>query len=201
MVPRLRSGCDEYFIARAGYGVYTKAVYAAIYGCAKKAMCFTATKNRVIVHHDLLWPAAVAGIRTWTSCARIQAANETHWTHRNPSREHRQRNSTPYTTSHIQPDVEGTQRGNEGNRTHTGRIPSKVSGVAPNKPATATSTTNDAIQRMRMNALDAVQEGRAIARQGVHTSPNGTVLWLEPLGTSDAKLGVDDGGPKDDTSK
>ena len=64
MVPRLRSGCDEYFIARAGYGVYTKAVYAAIYGCAKKAMCFTATKNRVIVHHDLLWPAAVAGIRS-----------------------------------------------------------------------------------------------------------------------------------------
>jgi hypothetical protein len=64
MVPRLRSGCDAYFIARAGSGVYTKSVYAAIYGCAKKSMCFTATKNRVIVHHDLLWPAAVAGIRS-----------------------------------------------------------------------------------------------------------------------------------------
>jgi hypothetical protein len=64
MVPRLRSGCDEYFIARAGYGVYTKAVYAAIYVCAKKAMSFTATKSRVIVHHDLLWPAAAARIRS-----------------------------------------------------------------------------------------------------------------------------------------
>ena len=63
MVPRLRSGCDDYFIARAGYGVYTKAVYEAVYTCAKKAMKFTATKNRVIAQHDLLWPAAVAGIR------------------------------------------------------------------------------------------------------------------------------------------
>jgi hypothetical protein len=44
MVPRLRSGCDEYFIARAKYGVYTKAVYAAIYVCAKKAMSFTASR-------------------------------------------------------------------------------------------------------------------------------------------------------------
>jgi hypothetical protein len=25
---------------------------------------FTATKNRVIVHHDLLWPAAAAGFRS-----------------------------------------------------------------------------------------------------------------------------------------
>ena len=31
MVPRLRSGSDDYFIARAGYGVYTKAVYEAVY--------------------------------------------------------------------------------------------------------------------------------------------------------------------------
>jgi hypothetical protein len=54
MVPRLRSGCDEYFVACAGHGVYTKSVYAAVYGCAKKATCFTTTLNRVIVHHDLL---------------------------------------------------------------------------------------------------------------------------------------------------
>jgi len=64
MVPRLRSGSDDHFIARAGYGVYTKAVYEAVYTCAKmKAMKFTATRNRVIAQHDLLWPAAVAGIR------------------------------------------------------------------------------------------------------------------------------------------
>jgi hypothetical protein len=43
--------------------IYTKPVYEAVYACAKKVMNFTATKNRVIVHHDLLWPAAVAGIR------------------------------------------------------------------------------------------------------------------------------------------
>ena len=67
MVPRLRSGSDDYFIARAGYGVYTKAVYEAVYTCAKKAMKFTATKNRVIAQHDLLWPAAVAGIRAKNS--------------------------------------------------------------------------------------------------------------------------------------
>jgi hypothetical protein len=63
MVPRLRSGSDNYFIARAGYGIYTKAVYEAAYTCTKKTMNFTATKNRVIVHHDSLWPAAFAGIR------------------------------------------------------------------------------------------------------------------------------------------
>jgi hypothetical protein len=63
MVPRLRSGSDDYFIARTGYGVYTKAVFKAVCTCAKNAMKFTATKNGVIVQHDILWPAAVAGIR------------------------------------------------------------------------------------------------------------------------------------------
>ena len=48
---------------------------------------------------------------------------------------------------------------------------------------------------MRMEALDAVQEGRAIVRRGERTYPNGTVLWIEP--PSKKGLGVYDGGPGD----
>ena len=72
----------------------------------------------------------------------------------------------------------------------------KVRGVAPDRPHAVTGTSNEAVQRMRMEALDAVQEGRAIERQGERTYPIGTVLWIEPKGNRNG-LGAYDGGPDD----
>jgi hypothetical protein len=72
----------------------------------------------------------------------------------------------------------------------------KVRGVAPDRPHAVTGTANEAVQRVRMEALDAVQEGRAIVRQGERTYPNGTVLWIEPKGNRNG-LGAYDGGPDD----
>jgi hypothetical protein len=100
MVPRLRSGSGDYFIARAGHGVYTKAVYKAVYTCAKKAMNFTATKNRVIVHHDLLWPAA-------SSCSRNQAKKR-----KTKSDERFRNQGLCKSNTHVQGATKQVRRGN-----------------------------------------------------------------------------------------
>ena len=59
----------------------------------------------------------------WIPHARVQTANATHGTHGEPSGADWQRYRSPRATSHIQSNVESTQRGNESNRTHASRIP------------------------------------------------------------------------------
>ena len=278
--------------------------------CAKKATKFTATKNRVIVHHDSLWPAAVAGIREKhgrhcqmgdfaikasanslpTSKLLQQRYGETivdditcplcgsgtdtieHLLCECPTTQHARdkiynqlvctiARITNLTTKKIERRVRSCWKGTkkrsmaspmmeltyvgfltlefrqqmlhmgltanqverigrdtaahalrvtynlmwkvrnaamkaEG-RTLAGylRRAGKVKGVAPDRPHGVTGTTSEAIQRMRMKALEAVQEGRPLKRQGERTYPNGTVLWIEP--TSQKGVGVYDGGQGD----
>lgn len=70
VIPRLRSGADDFFVCRRGYGVYSGSIFNACYqSCLQSSIAHISanSKNRVIVHAADMWPAAMAAVRSKSS--------------------------------------------------------------------------------------------------------------------------------------
>jgi hypothetical protein len=63
-IPRLRSGCDAFFMSREGYGIYTKSPYDVVLESATKEALKGASVNRLIVHQEQIWPVTVASLQS-----------------------------------------------------------------------------------------------------------------------------------------
>jgi hypothetical protein len=97
-----------------------------------------------------------------------------------------------------------TEAMNAQGRTLTGylRRAGMVHGVAPVQPITSLGTVADAVNKLRMEAVEAEEEGRVATPQATRRyspgMPIGTVLWEEPHGAMG--IGMQDkfrrGGPR-----
>jgi hypothetical protein len=62
MIPKLRSGCDEFFLSEDGYGIFDGSVYDKVYDtCIMNDT--TATSNALLSNYHTTWPATIEKIR------------------------------------------------------------------------------------------------------------------------------------------
>jgi hypothetical protein len=62
-VPRLRSGCDDFFLSRDGYGIFDKPVYEEIYRHCTATAANSRSTNRLLVNYQTVWTATVEAVR------------------------------------------------------------------------------------------------------------------------------------------